>query len=206
MSQSLTTCACARGRAREAPSLLERLAFLRRHLESTRIFPDAEAAVDIVLDAINCQPVFRESQLYHCLKIGINTYVDTAELVIRLRNSGVFTFRNLPGYFYHQLKYAEKFLKLDTRPYRFLPTYINTHFYDPSIFKEIECAVDEALAETEGEEAFRDRWLILCLQLGRINFQDRLHEALSCARQGEVRKTAGFLFSRIIQDKQRVNQ
>lgn len=206
MSQSLNTCAYVRERTREAPSLVNRLAFLRRNLESTRIFADAEESVDIVLEMIGCPRSFRDSQLYHCLKVGINTYLGTAELVIRLRDSGVFTFRNLPGYFYHQLKYAEKFLKLDKRPYRFLPAFINEHFYDPSIFNEIELAVDEALAGTHGKEAFRDRWIALCLKLGILAFQDRLYEALSCTRQGEVRKTAGFLFARIIKDQQRINK
>lgn len=205
MSHSLNTCGRARAREREAPSLAERLAFLRRHLESTQILPDAKEAVDVVCDALDCPTAFRESQLYHCLKVGINTYIDAADLVVRLRDSGVFMFRNLPGYFYYQLKYAERYLKLDTRPYRFLSAYINEHFYDRSIFVEIEMAVDEALAETQGEEAFRDRWIALCLKLGLSGFQDRLHEALSCTRQGEVRKTAGFLFSRIIQDQERFN-
>lgn len=204
MSHSLNACVLERGRARCAPSLAERLAFLRRHLESTQIIPDAEEAVEVVCETIGCPVAYRESQLYHCLKVGINTYVDVADLVLRLRDSGVFTFRNLPGYFYYQLKYAEKYLKLDTKPYRFLPTYVNEHFYDPSIFKEIELAVDDALAETQGEAAFRDRWIALCLKLGLFGFQDRLHEALSCTRQGEVKKTAGFLFSRIIQDQQRI--
>lgn len=204
MSHSQNTCVRKRERTREAPSLSARLAFLCRHLESTQIFPDAEAAVEVACETIGCPSSFRQSQLYHCLKVGINTYVDVADLVLRIRDSGVFTFRNLPGYFYYQLKYAEKYLKLDTLPYRFLPTYVNEHFYDPSIFREIELAVDEALAETQGEAAFRDRWIALCLKLGLFGFQDRLHEALSCTRQGEAKKTAGFLFSRIIQDQQKI--
>lgn len=203
MINSPTTCAGARERASEAPKLADRLMFIRRHLETKCIYTDAETAVEVAMEAIGCPSNYLDSQLYHCLKIGINSYLDATDLVLRLRDSGVYAFRNLPGYFYHQLKYAEKYLKLDKRPYRFLPAYIDEHFYDPSIFREIELAVDEALAETQGETAYRDRWIALCLRLGLSDFQDRLHEALSCTRQGEVRKTAGYLFAKIIEDSQR---
>lgn len=187
--------------ARPAPTLVDRLSYLTQDLPSDRIFTDAKTAVRTAIDSLDCPSSFFGSQLYHCLKVGLNTYVDTLGLVIRLRDSQALKFRNLPGYFFHTLKSAERYNpNLKGVKYRFLPQYIAEHFYDPSIFIEIEAAVDEALLNTTGTEAYRDRWIAVCLQIGLNRFQDRVDEARSRARQGEIRQTAGFLFHQVVKD------
>lgn len=76
-------------------------------------------------------------------------------------------------------------------------TRVGEDFYGPAIARDVDVAVDHALATTNGSPDFRRAWCFYCLRLGVNTFIDQLDSVLACARQGELRNPARAFHARL---------
>lgn len=76
-------------------------------------------------------------------------------------------------------------------------TRVREDFYGPAIARDVDVAVDHALATTNGSPDFRRAWCFYCLRLGVNTFIDQLDSVLACARQGELRNPARAFHARL---------
>ena len=70
-------------------------------------------------------------------------------------------------------------------------------FYDPPIARDLDAAVDFALAETHGEVRYRSLWCFYCLTLGINTFLDQLNDVMKWYGHGSIRVPASAFHARL---------
>lgn len=196
---------CASARVKHIPTIGERVEFLATHIENGDIIMNAADITEFAIKKLELDPSDRDSILYHSLKIGFNTFEELVDLVTQLRDQRRFYIRSIPAYFKYMMKRTEVYMGLGKIRYLDLPRHIDTHFFNSSIFIEIEKAVEEAIIKTGGLIEYRETLVSYCLRLGISAFQDRVDEVLSCHRQGEINSPGAVLYLRILRDSHKEN-
>jgi len=69
--------------------------------------------------------------------------------------------------------------------------------YGPTIRREVDEAVDRALAETGGDARYRRALCFYCLRLGLNTFIDQLFDVMSCYGQNELDNPARAFHARL---------
>lgn len=193
----------AHARVRHVPTIGERVEFLASHIENGDIVTNAADMTEFALKALDLECKDGDTILYHCLKIGCNTFEELVDLVVQLREQHRFYIRSIPAYFKYLIKRTEVYMGLGKIRYFDLPRHIDKHYFDSSIFIEIEQVVDDAILRTGGLFEYRETLMSYCLRLGISAFQDRVDEVLSCKRQGEISSPGAVLYLRILRDSRR---
>lgn len=75
---------------------------------------------------------------------------------------------------------------------------LREHFYEPSMFRDLEAAVNYAMDKTACEQCYRAVWEDLCLVIGCNTYCDLADNIASRAKNESVRSSAALFYHRAL--------